>query len=65
MEFLLRRQRELFNIPYFHPEHHPDFEEILLRTTSPHSCLIEITTDRKENVAVHEEIMSCLKTCLN
>jgi len=56
----------LFDIPYFHPETPAEFGDLLFhQKKQPHSCIIEITTDRTENVQLHEQIISCIGTCLN
>lgn len=56
----------LFNIPYFHPESIEELRDFLLKQKEhPHSCIIEITTDRNENVKIHEQILHELSTCLN
>lgn len=57
---------QLFSVPYFHPQIPADFSELLSALQNkPRSCLIEITTDRAENVRVHEQILNQLGTCLN
>ncbi|MBS0604045.1 MAG: 2-succinyl-5-enolpyruvyl-6-hydroxy-3-cyclohexene-1-carboxylic-acid synthase [Verrucomicrobia bacterium] len=56
---------ELFGIPYFHPESPAELGDLLFQQKKqPHSCLIEITTNRSENVRVHEHIIASLGTCL-
>ena len=56
----------LFNLPYFHPETPAEFGDLLFRQKKqPHSCIIEITTDRTNNVELHEQILSRVGTCLN
>ncbi|MBI2810841.1 MAG: hypothetical protein HYX67_08445 [Candidatus Melainabacteria bacterium] len=57
---------ELFGIPYFHPQTPAEFGDLLFhQKKNPHSCIIEITTDRTANVHVHEQIIASLGTCLN
>lgn len=56
----------LFKIPYFHPKTAAELNQLLLHQgKNPHTCLIEITTDRTENVCVHEQIITEIGTCLN
>jgi 2-succinyl-5-enolpyruvyl-6-hydroxy-3-cyclohexene-1-carboxylate synthase len=56
----------LFNIPYFHPEARAELGDLLFRQKKqPHSCIIELTTDRAENVQIHEQIIRSIGTCLN
>jgi 2-succinyl-5-enolpyruvyl-6-hydroxy-3-cyclohexene-1-carboxylate synthase len=56
----------LFHIPYFHPKTRAEFSDrLLLQKKQPHSCIIEITTDRTENVQIHEQILAKMGTCLN
>jgi 2-succinyl-5-enolpyruvyl-6-hydroxy-3-cyclohexene-1-carboxylate synthase len=56
----------LFNIPYFHPETPAELSDLLLRQKKqPYSCIIELTTDRAENVQIHEHIITSIGTCLN
>ncbi len=52
----------LFRIPYFHPKTHEELRAIF---SHPQSCIIEITTDRTENVQFHEEIIHSLGKCLH
>ncbi len=52
----------LFGIPYHHPKTHEELREIF---SSPQSCIIEITTDRTENVHFHEKIITTLGQCLS
>lgn len=55
----------LFKIPYHHPQSLSDLKELLAhQKKSSYSCIIEITTDRKENVRTHEQILDTIKTCL-
>ncbi len=55
----------LFNLPYFHPETPAEFGDLLSRQKKqPHSCIIELTTDRAENVHIHEQIITSIGTCL-
>lgn len=57
---------DLFKIPYFHPTTQEGFEELLCTLNKrPRSCLIEIKTQRQENVDVHREILDRVKRCLN
>ena len=53
---------ELFGLPYFHPTSLEELKSILAK---PHTCIIEITTDRAENVRVHEQIITEISSCLN
>lgn len=56
----------LFHIPYFHPETPAELRDLLSRQKNgPHSCIIELTTDRMENVHIHEQILTSIGTCLN
>lgn len=56
----------LFSIPYFHPETPAEFGDLLFhQKKQPRSCIIEITTDRSENVRIHEQLISQIETCLN
>lgn len=57
---------KLFNIPYFHPQTPSQLNDLLSQQgKNPHSCIIEITTDRADNVRVHEQIITAIGTCLN
>ncbi len=57
---------ELFSLPYFHPKDPAELGELLFQQKKmPQSCIIEITTDRAENVRVHEQINEAIQTCLN
>ncbi len=57
---------KLFDIPYFHPETPGEFGELLFdQEKNPHSCIIEIATDRAENFHVHQQLITTLGTCLN
>ena len=65
-EMTFQSAASLFNIPYFHPETPAEFGDLLFhQKKKPHSCIIEITTDRGENVQLHEQILFQLETCLN
>jgi 2-succinyl-5-enolpyruvyl-6-hydroxy-3-cyclohexene-1-carboxylate synthase len=56
----------LFGLPYYHPTSLCSFRELLLhQKKNPHSCLIEITTDRTHNVNVHEHIFAKIHEHLN
>jgi 2-succinyl-5-enolpyruvyl-6-hydroxy-3-cyclohexene-1-carboxylate synthase len=56
----------LFDIPYFHPKTPAELSELLFQQKKePHSCIIEITTDRIENVQIHEQIIDIINRCLN
>ncbi len=56
----------LFNLPYYRPETLNQFKEVLSRQKEmPQSCIIEISTDRAENVVVHQQIQNAIKSCLN
>lgn len=55
---------ELFGIPYFAPENFNDLA-MLLPPHAQHSCLIEICTNRAQNVDIHLEIQKRVKECLN
>ncbi len=56
----------LFDIPYFHPKTVEELRTLFLgQKYHPYSCIIEITTDRQENVRLHEQIISKLSKCLN
>lgn len=47
----------LFGLPYYHPSTPGALREALAHQTNlPHSCILEITTDRQKNVAIHEYI---------
>jgi 2-succinyl-5-enolpyruvyl-6-hydroxy-3-cyclohexene-1-carboxylate synthase len=57
---------DLFGIPYYRPQSFLEFQELLLKQKEkPQSGIIEIVTDRVENVAVHEQINTAIRTCLN
>jgi 2-succinyl-5-enolpyruvyl-6-hydroxy-3-cyclohexene-1-carboxylate synthase len=48
----------LFHLPYLHPTTPEALQSHVHKlTTHPTSCLIEITTDRQENVRVHESLL--------
>ena len=56
----------LFDIPYFHPQSLEEFREFLSeQKTNPCSCIVEITTNREENVCIHESIIAAINSCLN
>ena len=44
---------KMFYIPYFHPDSTEELEKLL---HVPKTCLIEVTTDRQENVRFHHMI---------
>lgn len=55
----------LFGIPHYHPKSPSDLNELLLsQKKNSHSCIIEITTDRIQNVRIHEQINAAIRTCL-
>jgi 2-succinyl-5-enolpyruvyl-6-hydroxy-3-cyclohexene-1-carboxylate synthase len=55
----------LFHLPYFFPKERSSFDTILSTTLEKEeSCIIEIVTDRVENVRHHQQIYSAIKTCL-
>lgn len=55
----------LFKIPYYHPSSPSELQELIAdQKKNSHSCIIEITTDRKENVRLHEQINEAIKACL-
>jgi 2-succinyl-5-enolpyruvyl-6-hydroxy-3-cyclohexene-1-carboxylate synthase len=57
---------ELFGLPYFRPETPEELRRIFSRQKmEPHSCIVEITTDRTENVHLHQHIINTIGTCLN
>ena len=57
---------KLFDLPYFRPQTPAEFGALLFdQEKNPHTCLIEITTDRTENLRVHEQIIKAINTCLN
>ncbi len=57
---------ELFGIPYFQPDTLSELSELFLQQKKhPRSCIIEITTDRAQNVTVHQQIVTAVRTCLN
>jgi 2-succinyl-5-enolpyruvyl-6-hydroxy-3-cyclohexene-1-carboxylate synthase len=61
-----RAAAALFNLPYHHPQSPEEFEELLVcQKKQPHSCLIEITTERSNNVLIHEQILKLLRSCLS
>jgi 2-succinyl-5-enolpyruvyl-6-hydroxy-3-cyclohexene-1-carboxylate synthase len=53
---------ELFGLPYVHLQ---TLEELVLtleeQQKAPHSCLIEVTTNREQNVILHQQLIACLK----
>jgi 2-succinyl-5-enolpyruvyl-6-hydroxy-3-cyclohexene-1-carboxylate synthase len=56
----------LFDIPYSHPKTPAALAELLLhQKKTPQCCIIEITTDRAENIRIHEHITQAIETCLN
>ncbi len=50
----------LFGLPYYHIQ--TSLREFFAK---PHSCIIEITTDRQENVRLHEYIIREIGQCLS
>lgn len=57
---------ELFQIPWYHPDSPSELGALLHQVKKhPRSCLIEITTDRNENVRIHEHIMTAIRSCLH
>lgn len=56
----------LFGIPYFHATSLSELKELFFeQKKSPRSCIIEITTDRAQNVQIHESINAAISRCLN
>jgi 2-succinyl-5-enolpyruvyl-6-hydroxy-3-cyclohexene-1-carboxylate synthase len=56
----------LFGIPYYHPSSPSALSELLIHQKKiPHSCIIEITTERESNVAIHEHISTLINNHLN
>jgi 2-succinyl-5-enolpyruvyl-6-hydroxy-3-cyclohexene-1-carboxylate synthase len=56
----------LFGIPYYHPTSPSALEKLLIhQKKTPHSCIIEITTERMHNVAIHEHISTLINSRLN
>lgn len=61
-----QKAAELFSLPYFHPKSTNELSSLLEHLLKhPQSGLIEITTDREENVYFHQELTEALNTCLN
>lgn len=57
---------KLFNLPYSHPQTPAELSDLLFQQgKNPHSCIIEMTTDRNENVRIHEQIITAIGTCLS
>lgn len=57
---------KLFNIPYFHPQTPAELTDLLFQQqTTPQTCIVEMTTDRVQNVHVHEQILKAIGTCLS
>ena len=55
----------LFNLPYFHPQTQEEFETVLIQQRKePTTCLIEITTNREENLQIHHQLQYSVATCL-
>lgn len=55
----------LFGIPYYHPKSPSDLKALLAQQRkNSHFCIIEITTDRIQNVRIHEQILATIRTCL-
>lgn len=56
----------LFSLPYFQLQTPGELREHLLgQGEHPRSVLFEITTDRAENVKIHEQILHHIATCLD
>ncbi|MGC1878194.1 MAG: 2-succinyl-5-enolpyruvyl-6-hydroxy-3-cyclohexene-1-carboxylic-acid synthase [Rhabdochlamydiaceae bacterium] len=65
-EITFESAASLFAISYSHPKTPSELSDLLLsQKKEPHSCIIEITTDRVENVQIHEQIIASIATCLN
>jgi 2-succinyl-5-enolpyruvyl-6-hydroxy-3-cyclohexene-1-carboxylate synthase len=53
---------ELFDLPYFHCATKETWEDTLSQALQANqSCLIEVTTDRKENLALHKKMNQVLE----
>jgi 2-succinyl-5-enolpyruvyl-6-hydroxy-3-cyclohexene-1-carboxylate synthase len=56
----------LFNVPYYNPKSFCEFQELLVRQKEkPQSGIIEVVTDRAQNVTVHEQINTAIRRCLH
>ncbi len=56
----------LFDLPYFHPRSAAEMKGLLEeQKRAPRSCLIEITTNRAENVLLHKRINQEIEKCLH
>jgi 2-succinyl-5-enolpyruvyl-6-hydroxy-3-cyclohexene-1-carboxylate synthase len=65
-EIHLEAAAKLFDLPYFHPKTRAEFADLIKsQKQSSCSCVIEITTDRVENVHIHEQIIQAIAPCLN
>ncbi len=57
---------EGFGLPYYNPETLSELALILRdQRTFPQSCLIEVTTDRHKNVAIHQHLHQAIYRCLH
>ena len=64
-EITFESAAKLFGVPYYHPKSPADLKELFShQKKNSHSCIIEITTDRTQNVRVHENIIAAIRTCL-
>lgn len=56
----------LFDIPYFHPQTPDELRAFLSgQEKNPHSCIVEITTDRLENIDFHQFLITEISQCLS
>jgi 2-succinyl-5-enolpyruvyl-6-hydroxy-3-cyclohexene-1-carboxylate synthase len=57
---------KLFGLPYIQPQTIAEFQAFLSQQgEQTYSCLVELTTERAENVQVHQHILTSINTCLN
>jgi 2-succinyl-5-enolpyruvyl-6-hydroxy-3-cyclohexene-1-carboxylate synthase len=58
--FSFEQGARLFDLPYYNPENRRAWETLFLQAAAHgRSCLIEIRTNRQENVCVHRELAAC------
>lgn len=56
-DFTFEHAAKLFHLPYYHPESWKELGDLPFTE----SCILELTTDRTDNYALHQEILSqCL-----
>lgn len=64
-EFTFAGAAEMFGVPYFAPQTLPEFERIYREAAaSGKSALVEVSTDRRRNAALHRELQENIVRCI-